>query len=184
FAACRFRKPSSRPSSAGGRGRCSAQATRRGGSPDVVDSLCWVREQHEKGGTEKSQQVARAPGAKRAGDGRYGFDVHAVNHIHGGPDSSTANGACVEGERMIVALMRMPAGTGAEPHSHPNEQWIYILQGTFRAKIGEKEIEAKPGSVVYVPSNVVHSGEATPEGDVVFFTCKDASHSLHGVKAA
>ena len=37
---------------------------------------------------------------------------------------------------MIVALMRMPAGTGAEPHSHPNEQWIYILQGTFRAKIG------------------------------------------------
>jgi quercetin dioxygenase-like cupin family protein len=38
--------------------------------------------------------------------------------------------------------------------------------------------------VVYVPSNVVHSGQATPEGDVVFFTCKDASHSLHGVKAA
>jgi quercetin dioxygenase-like cupin family protein len=131
-----------------------------------------------------SQQLARTPGAKRAGDGEYVFDLNGVNHILGGPDYSTANGACVEGERMIVALMRMPAGTGAEPHSHPNEQWIYILQGTFRAKIGEKEIEAKPGSVVYVPSNVVHSGEATPEGDVVFFTCKDASHSLHGVKAA
>jgi quercetin dioxygenase-like cupin family protein len=58
------------------------------------------------------------------------------------------------------------------------------LQGTFRARIGEQEIEAKAGSVVYVPSNVVHSGGATPEGDVVFFTCKDASHSLHGVKAA
>ena len=49
---------------------------------------------------------------------------------------------------------------------------------------GEQEIEAKPGSVVYIPANVVHSGEATPEEDVVFFTCKDASHSLHGVKAA
>ena len=56
--------------------------------------------------------------------------------------------------------------------------------GTFRAKIGDKEIEAKPGSVVYVPSNVVHSGKATPDADVVFFTCKDASHSLHGIKAA
>ncbi len=122
-----------------------------------------------------SQQVARTPGAKRAGDGEYLFDLNGVNHILGGPDYSTANGACVEGERMIVALMRMPAGTGAQPHSHPNEQWIYILQGTFRAKIGEKEIEAKPGSVVYVPSNVVHSGEATPEGDVVFFTCKDGT---------
>ena len=78
--------------------------------------------------------VARTPGAKRAGDGEYLFDLAQVNHILGGPDYSTANGACVEGDRMIVGLMRMPAGTGAEPHSHPNEQWIYILQGTFRAK--------------------------------------------------
>ncbi|MBV8420916.1 MAG: hypothetical protein JOZ26_12980, partial [Hyphomicrobiales bacterium] len=58
-----------------------------------------------------SQQMARTPGAKRAGDGEYVFDLSAVNHILGGPDYSTANGACVEGERMIVALMRMPAGT-------------------------------------------------------------------------
>ena len=86
------------------------------------------------------------------------FDLAKVNHILGGPDYSTANGACVEGDRMIVGLMRMPAGTGAEPHSHPNEQWIYILEGTFRAKIGDQEVEAKAGSVVYVPSNVVHSG--------------------------
>jgi quercetin dioxygenase-like cupin family protein len=130
------------------------------------------------------QQAARTPGAKRAGNCEYVFDLAKVNHILGGPDYSTANGACVEGERMIVALMRMPAGTGAEPHSHPNEQWIYILQGTFRAKIGEQDVEAKAGSVIYVPANVVHSGKATADGDVVFFTCKDASHSLHGVKAA
>ena len=81
-----------------------------------------------------SQEAARTPGATRAGDGEYLFDLAKVNHILGGPDYSTANGACVEGDRMIVGLMRMPAGTGAEPHSHPNEQWIYILQGTFRAK--------------------------------------------------
>jgi quercetin dioxygenase-like cupin family protein len=37
--------------------------------------------------------------------------------------------------------------------------------------------------VVYVPANAVHSGKATPDADVVFFTCKDASHSLHGIKA-
>ena len=77
----------------------------------------------------------------------------------------------------------MPAGTGAEPHSHPNEQWIYILEGTFRATVGGQAVEATPGSVLYIPSNTIHSGKASPEGDVVFFTCKDASHSLHGIKA-
>lgn len=128
--------------------------------------------------------AARTPGAKRAGQGEYLFDLAKVNQILGGPDYSTAAGACVEGDRMIVGLMRMAAGTGAEPHSHPNEQWIYILEGTFQAKIGDKQLEAKPGSVLYVPANIVHSGKATPEADVVFFTCKDASHSLHGTKAA
>jgi len=128
--------------------------------------------------------AARTPGAKRAGHGEYLFDLAKVNQILGGPDYSTAAGECVEGDRMIVGLMRMAAGTGAEPHSHPNEQWIYILEGTFQAKIGDKQLEAKPGSVLYVPANVVHSGKATQEADVVFFTCKDASHSLHGTKAA
>ena len=131
-----------------------------------------------------SPSTARTPGATRAAEGQYLFDLAKVNPIMGGPDYSTANGACVEGDRMIVGLMRMPAGTGAEPHSHPNEQWIYILEGTFRATIGGKTIDAKPGSVVYIPSNTVHAGKATADGDVVFFTVKDASHSLHGIKAA
>src|SRR5215831_4708245 len=106
-----------------------------------------------------AQETARTPGAKRAGPGEHLFDLAKVNHILGGPDYSTANGACVEGDRMIVALMRMPAGTGA-------------------AAVGGRKVEARPGSVVYIPSNVVHSAQATPDADVVFFTCKDASHGL------
>src|SRR5262249_3726791 len=115
-----------------------------------------------------SQPPPRTPGATRAGPGEYVFDLARVNHILGGPDYSTANGACVEGDRMIVGLMRMPPATGAEPHSHPNEQWIYILAGTFKATIGGRQVEAKPGSVVYVPADVVHSGDATPDADLVF----------------
>ncbi len=127
---------------------------------------------------------ARTPGAKRARDGEHYFELAKVNPILGGPDYSTAVGACIEGDRMMVALMRMPAGTGAEPHSHPNEQWIFILEGTFQANVGGEAIEAKPGSVIYIPSNTVHSGKATPDADVLFFTVKDTSHSLHGIKAA
>ena len=127
--------------------------------------------------------AARTPGATRAGPGEYLFDLAKVNRIKGGPDYSSVEGGCVEGERMIVALMRMPAGTGAVAHSHPNEQWIYVLEGTFKATIDGKDIEAKAGSLVYIPADVVHSGKATPDQDVVFFTVKDAAHSLHGIKA-
>ena len=127
---------------------------------------------------------ARTPGAKRAGPGEYLFDLSRVNHIKGGPEYSSVEGGVVEGDRMIVALMRMPAGTGAVAHSHPNEQWIYILEGTFQANVDGKNVTARAGSVLYIPSNAIHSGKATPDADVVFFTVKDASHSLHGIKAA
>ena len=72
---------------------------------------------------------ARTPGAKRAGPGEYVFNMHDVNSIMGGPGYSPVFGGCVEGERMIVALMRYPAGKPSEAHSHPNEQWIFILEG-------------------------------------------------------
>jgi mannose-6-phosphate isomerase-like protein (cupin superfamily) len=133
--------------------------------------------------SDQTSSQSRTPGAKRAGPGEYLFELAKVNHILGGPDYSTANGACVEGERMIVALMRMPAGSGAQPHSHPNEQWIYVLEGTFSATIGGKKVDAAPGSLVYIPAGTIHFGGATPNGDVLFFTVKDASHSLHGIKA-
>ena len=131
-----------------------------------------------------TQPAARTPGATRAGPGEYVFDLGTVQKIMAGPAYSTAHGPCVEGDRIIVGLMRMKAGTGAELHSHPNEQWIYVLEGTFRAVIDGKEIEVKPGSVLYIPANTMHAGKASPDGDVVFFTCKDGSHSLHGIKAA
>jgi quercetin dioxygenase-like cupin family protein len=131
-----------------------------------------------------TQPAPRTPGATRAAPGQYVFDLASLQKIMGGPAYSTAHGSCVEGDRMIVGLMRMNAGTGAEPHSHPNEQWIYILQGTFHASIGGKEFDVKPGSVVYIPANTIHAGKATADGDVLFFTVKDGSHSLHGIKAA
>src|ERR1019366_9518637 len=131
-----------------------------------------------------AQPAPRTPGATRAAPGEYVFDLASLQKIMGGPAYSTAHGSCVEGDRMIVGLMRMNAGTGAEPHSHPNEQWIYILQGTFHASIGGKEFDVKPGSVVYIPANTIHAGKAMADGDVLFFTVKDGSHSLHGIKAA
>jgi quercetin dioxygenase-like cupin family protein len=126
---------------------------------------------------------ARTPGAKRAGPGEYYFDMTKVNSIMGGPAYSSVFGGCVEGERMIAALMRMPAGTGSEPHSHPNEQWVYVLEGTMDSIVNGQQHLAGPGSAIYIPANTIHHAKATIERDVVFFTVKDASYGLLGVKA-
>jgi len=126
---------------------------------------------------------ARTPGAKRAGPGEYYFDMTKVNSIMGGPAYSSVFGGCVEGERMIAALMRMPAGTGAEPHSHPNEQWVYVLEGTMDSIVDGHRHLAGPGSAIYIPAGTIHNAKATKDGDVIFFTVKDASHGLHGIKA-
>ena len=83
---------------------------------------------------------------------------------------------------MIVALMTAPAGKMSEPHSHPNEQWIFVLEGVMSLIVDGELHTAHPGELIYIPANTVHCG-STPEGkDAKFFTVKDASHSLHGIK--
>ena len=43
---------------------------------------------------------------------------------------------------------------------------------------------AKAGEVFYVPANKIHKAPNNGEKDVIFLTCKDVSHGLHGAKAA
>ena len=125
---------------------------------------------------------ARTPGAHRAQEGEYVFNFDTVNQILGGPDYSPVFGGCIEGDRMIVALMTAPAGKRSEPHSHPNEQWIYVLEGVMELIVDGQRHTAHPGEVIYIPAGMVHCG-SSPEGkDAKFFTVKDASWSLHGVK--
>ena len=125
---------------------------------------------------------ARTPGAHRAQKGEHIFNFSKINQIMGGPEYSPVFGGCVEGDRMIVALMTAPAGKVSEPHSHPNEQWIYVLEGEMELIVDGMTHTASQGELIYIPANTIHSG-STPNGkDAVFFTVKDASHSLHGIK--
>jgi quercetin dioxygenase-like cupin family protein len=130
------------------------------------------------------QAETRTAGAKRPKAGEHLFDLTQITRFNVGADYSTTAASCIEGDRMMVALARMAAGTGADAHSHPNEQWIYILEGTFVGDIAGVPFEAKPGVLLYLPANIVHSGKATADADVVFLTVKDNSHSLHGIKAS
>jgi quercetin dioxygenase-like cupin family protein len=130
--------------------------------------------------TAQAAPAVMTPGAIRAGDGRYVFDMSRANAIDANPDYTTARGAVIEGDRMLVGLMHMPRGTGGAPHTHPNEQWIHVIKGTLVGEVDGVAIRAPAGSLIYVPAGVVHCAYATPDEDVVFFTAKDRSHGIGG----
>lgn len=95
-----------------------------------------------------SPSKTKTDGAIRAGNGRYTFDLAQLNTIDAGPGYSTAHGPVVEGERIQFGLMRMPRGTGGRPHRHPNEQWIYVLQGTLDSEVDGVKTRVTAGSLV------------------------------------
>ena len=131
-----------------------------------------------------STKEVKSKGATRAGNGQYIFDMEKLGHMDAGTGYSSANGPVVEGDRIQVGLITFARGTGARPHSHPNEQWIYILKGKVRVMVdNQPEQLASAGTLIYLPANMVHSMAGMPDEDVVFFTCKDMSHGIIG-KAA
>ena len=127
-------------------------------------------------------QGATAKAPRVAGPGEYFFEMIKVDAVLGGPDYSSAIGPAIVGDRMMTGLMRMPAGTGSDPHSHPNEQWIFVIEGNLEMNVGETSQVAAPGTVIYIPSDIVHNAKVHGDADVVFFTVKDTSHGLHGIK--
>ena len=130
-----------------------------------------------------AQPATKTAGAIKAGDGAYTFDLARLAGVDAGPGYSTAHGPVVEGERIQIGLMRVPRGTGGKPHSHPNEQWIYVLEGTLQCEVDGVTSRVPAGSLVYIPADVVHAALATPDADVLFLTAKDMSHGIAGTPA-
>ncbi len=135
--------------------------------------------EHRKEGTPQ-QSTTKTEGAIKAGNGRYAFDLARLQKIDAGPGYSTAHGPVVEGERIQIGLMRMPRGTGGRPHSHPNEQWVYVIQGKLEGEVDGVKYLVPAGSLLYIPANTVHWALATPDEDVLFLTAKDMTHGIVG----
>ena len=128
--------------------------------------------------------VTQPEGPVVAQKGQHVFEMEKLDPFKLGPTYTDARGTAAKGDRMTVGLVRLPAGAVTELHHHPNEQWMYIIQGTWHAEIEGKMYLAKAGSAVYIPSNLPHGGYAGPDSDLVFFTCKDNSWGIQGIKGA
>ncbi|MCE9640646.1 MAG: cupin domain-containing protein [Betaproteobacteria bacterium] len=122
----------------------------------------------------------KTAGALRAGNGKYHFDVAKVKKVAAGTGYSTSHGGVVEGARMLFGYIHKPRGTGSRMHSHPNEQFNYVVKGTLKGSVNGKRVLAPAGTLIYIPANAPHTLVSTPKEDVIFLALKDLSHGIIG----
>ncbi len=128
----------------------------------------------------KPPGATKTPGAIRGGDGRYQFNFARVRKVPAGTGYSTSHGGVVEGERMLVGYIHKPRGTGSRMHTHANEQFNLVVQGTLEGSVNGKRVRAPAGTLIYIPANAPHTLVSTPDEDVIFIAIKDLSQGIIG----
>lgn len=73
----------------------------------------------------------------------------------------------VPGREVVQATIALAPGVTAPDHSHPGEEIIYVLQGTFEYRVAGKPIRLEPGGVLFIPAGTIHSAKNIGSGNAV-----------------
>ncbi len=68
------------------------------------------------------------------------------------------------GDNIMVSVIEMAPGSIVPPHSHPQEQAGYVLEGELEFILEGKRTQVGPGSVFFIPGDVEHSVVVTGPG--------------------
>jgi quercetin dioxygenase-like cupin family protein len=82
---------------------------------------------------------------------------------------------------MYFCLLHKDAGTGSEPHYHPNELLIFPLRGRINAIVGKDRRIVEPGTFVHAPAYARHSMKATEDGHLQYLYIKDKTWTVVGL---
>ncbi|HSF14577.1 MAG TPA: cupin domain-containing protein [Vicinamibacteria bacterium] len=64
----------------------------------------------------------------------------------------------VTGREVVQTIVELGPGTTAPRHSHPGEEIIYVLEGTWEYTVeGKPAVTLKAGDVVFIPAGKIHS---------------------------
>jgi quercetin dioxygenase-like cupin family protein len=71
----------------------------------------------------------------------------------------------VPGREVIQTIVELEPGTTAPRHSHPGEEIIYVLEGTWEYTLdGQPPVIVNAGEVLFIPAGVVHSAKIIGTG--------------------
>ena len=86
------------------------------------------------------------------------------------PKHSRAHGELLTGESIEVGRLRFKAGEGATPHAHPQEQFMFVIEGRLRVTLDGETAEIGPGDAFHARPNVLHNVTALEDSQVL--SCK------------
>jgi quercetin dioxygenase-like cupin family protein len=84
---------------------------------------------------------------------------------------SMGTGSGLRSERIELSQLVFEKGKGADVHSHPEEQVMYVLSGRLRVVCGDETYDVGPGEATFNPANVAHGVMAVE--DTVCLSFKD-----------
>ncbi len=68
------------------------------------------------------------------------------------------------GDQAMLSIVRIAPHSTGTPHSHPQEQWGVLLEGSLVRIQGGEEVAMKAGDFWHTPGGVEHSVRTADEG--------------------
>ena len=70
----------------------------------------------------------------------------------------------VPGREVIQVRVELAPGAAFPSHTHPGEEIIYVIAGTWAYEVAGKPVTAKSGDVLFVPAGTIHSAKNVGAG--------------------
>lgn len=86
------------------------------------------------------------------------------------PQHSRAYGELLTGQSIEVGRLRFKRGEGADPHQHPQEQIMYVIEGRLQVTLDGQTTELGPGEAFHATPMVLHNVTALEDTQVL--SCK------------
>jgi len=98
------------------------------------------------GGLALHMALAQAPGVKRTDLQRHDLSV--------------------PGREVVQVRVELAPGVAFPKHTHPGEEIIYVLEGTWEYTVeGKPPVTLKAGEVLFIPAGTIHSAKNVGSGN-------------------
>lgn len=71
----------------------------------------------------------------------------------------------IAGREVIQVRVELAPGVAFPDHSHPGEEIIYVLEGSFEYRLEGRPVTVAAGGVLFIPAGAVHSARNVGSGN-------------------